>query len=104
MINDDSPPPAFFHFPIGYQSRASSIVVSGTDIERPVGQYWSPTGDKTVVTAPSEKIDYELEFAAVVGKPLPRGQRLLASEADEHIFGFLLLNDWSCEPHPPTSL
>ena len=40
-------------------------------------------------------MDYELELAAVVGKPLARGKRLLATEADEHIFGFVLLNDWS---------
>ena len=97
VIKDDRAPPAFFHFPIGYQSRASSIVVSGTDIERPIGQYWSPAGDGSVVTGPSAKVDYELEFATVVGKPLPRGKRLLAKEADEHIFGFVLLNDWSCE-------
>ena len=95
VINDDSPPPGFFHFPIGYQGRASSVVVSGTDIERPIGQYRSPSGDGTVVTAPSTQVDYELEFAAVVGIPLPRGKRLTATDADEHIFGFILLNDWS---------
>lgn len=95
VINDASPPPGFFHFPIGYQGRASSIVVSGTDIERPLGQYRSPSGDGAVVTAPSGQVDYELEFAAVVGRPLSRGKRLNATEADEHIFGFVLLNDWS---------
>ena len=97
LINDETPPPGFFHFPIGYQSRASSIVISGTDIERPIGQYKSPAFVGPVVTAPSAKMDYELELAAVVGKPLPRGKRLLARDADEHIFGFVLMNDWSCE-------
>lgn len=92
--NNANPPPAFFNFPVGYQGRASSVVVSGTDIERPIGQYKNHTTGEIVV-GPSGKVDYELEFAAIVGKPLPMGKRLLATEADEHIFGFSLLNDWS---------
>ena len=53
-----------------------------------------------MVTALSEKVDYELELAAVVGKPLARGERLLAAEADEHIFRFVLSNDWNGESLP----
>lgn len=96
ITNNANPPPAFFNFPVGYQGRASSVVVSGTDIERPIGQYRNTATGKIVVGA-SEKMDYELEFAAIVGKPLPLRKRLLATEADEYIFGFALLNDWSGE-------
>ncbi|KAH7110255.1 fumarylacetoacetase [Dactylonectria macrodidyma] len=103
IFNDGRPPPAFFNFPIGYQGRASSIVVSGTDIERPLGQFRNPkpaaadagADVKPVIYGPSQKMDYELELAAIIGKPLPMKQRLKATRADEHIFGFALLNDWS---------
>lgn len=103
IINDERPPPAFFNLPVGYQGRASSIVVSGTDIERPIGQYRDKTAPTTdgglppVVCAPSKMVDYELEFAAIIGKPLSMGSRLNAVDADEHIFGFVILNDWSGE-------
>lgn len=64
-----------------------------------MGQYRdkSPTGTSSIVFAPSNQMDYELELAAVVGKPVAMRQRLKATEADEHIFGFVLLNDWSGE-------
>lgn len=96
IINDERPPPAFFNLPIVYQGRASSVVVSGTPIERPLGQF----RDKTTPGAPvvfgaSRAVDYELELAAVIGKPLEMRQRLKANEADNHIFGFVVLNDWS---------
>ncbi|KAK3290867.1 uncharacterized protein B0H64DRAFT_451348 [Chaetomium fimeti] len=101
IINDARPPPAFFNFPIAYQGRASSVVVSGTDIERPMGQYRDKSAPTTanepkpVVYGPSKSVDYELEFAAIIGKPLAMGRRLNAVDADEHIFGFVILNDWS---------
>ncbi|KAH7368605.1 fumarylacetoacetase [Plectosphaerella cucumerina] len=99
IINDERPPPGFFNFPIGYQGRASSIVVSGTDIERPLGQFRNPDasspGAEPIIYGPSRKMDYELELAAIVGRPLPMRQRLRATRADDHIFGFALLNDWS---------
>ncbi|CRK25005.1 hypothetical protein BN1708_014107, partial [Verticillium longisporum] len=103
IINDERPPPAFFNFPIGYQGRASSIVVSGTEIERPWGQFRNPkamgpdapANEPSIIFGPSQKMDYELELAAIIGKPLPMRQRLNAVEADEHIFGFVILNDWS---------
>lgn len=101
IVNDERPPPAFFNFPIAYQGRASSVIVSGTDVERPIGQYRDNSAQtaanepKPVVFGPSQAVDYELEFAAIIGKPLPMRQRLNAVDADEHIFGFVILNDWS---------
>lgn len=103
IVNDERPPPAFFNLPIGYQGRTASIVVSGTPIERPMGQYrqvtTSSTGEKTtsIVFGSSQKMDYELEFAAIIGRPLPMRQRLHAKDAGEHIFGFVIMNDWSGE-------
>jgi fumarylacetoacetase len=73
-------------------------VVSGTDIERPYGQFKNPAAAETddpIIYAPSQKVDYEVELAAVVGKPLGMRQRLHAKDAEEHIFGFVILNDWS---------
>jgi fumarylacetoacetase len=108
IINDERPPPAFFNFPIAYQGRASSVVVSGTDVERPMGQYRdkaAPTAadePKPVVFGPSRAVDYELEFAAIIGKPLSMRQRLNAVDAGEHIFGFVVLNDWSGIGHLPS--
>lgn len=73
-------------------------MVSGTDIERPYGQFKNPAateGDDPIIYAPSQKVDYEVELAAVVGKPLGMRERLHAKDAEEHIFGFVILNDWS---------
>jgi fumarylacetoacetase len=101
IVNDERPPPAFFHLPICYAGRASSIVASGTPIQRPTGQFYdksapmTATGVPPVVCGPSRQMDYELEFAAIVGKPLAMNQGLNAKDADEHIFGFVILNDWS---------
>ncbi|KAF5006424.1 hypothetical protein FDECE_7184 [Fusarium decemcellulare] len=100
VVGSTQPPPSFFKFPIGYQGRTSSIVVSGTDIERPMGQFRNPSatdpnGEDAIAYGPSQKVDYEVEFAAIIGKPLPMKQRLHAKDAEEHIFGFVILNDWS---------
>lgn len=96
MTGVRSHPPAFFHQPVGYAGRCSSLDVSGTSQVRPLGQYWSgKPGNSEIVFGPSKRMDYELELGAIVGKPLPRRQRLLAKEAAEHIFGFVLVNDWS---------
>lgn len=89
-------PPAAKKFTIGYQGRASSVVVSGTPIRRPIGQFVDKTHpDKPVVCGPSRAMDYEFEIGAFVGKPLPTGQRIDAKDADEYIFGLVLLNDWT---------
>ncbi|TDZ51626.1 Fumarylacetoacetase [Colletotrichum trifolii] len=85
-------PPAAPYLPIGYGGRSSSIVVSGTRITRPYGQYRD--GEK-IGFGPSRALDYELEVACVIGKPTQLGDRIAVSDADEHIFGLVLLNDWS---------
>ena len=96
MVGKPSMPPGSAHFPIGYGGRCSSIVVSGTPVMRPMGQLAQGTGDeRRVVMAASAAMDYELELGVIVGKPLPRGKRLMAADADEHVFGFVLVNDWS---------
>lgn len=98
MTGTRSHPPAFYHQPIGYAGRCSSLDPSGTPQERPVGNFWTgKPGASDIVFGPSKKMDYELELGCIVGKPLPRKQRLSASEAKEHIFGFVLVNDWSCK-------
>ena len=87
-------PPNWLHIPIGYNGRASSVVVSGTDIRRPWGQLKSPQHE-TPIFAPSRRFDIELEMGAVVGTPSPYGQPVTVQEADDMIFGYVLLNDWS---------
>lgn len=101
--NDPTPPPSFYHYPGGYGGRAASVAISGAPVERPVAKYYDisaktePGEPKPVVFGPSQMMDYELEFAAIIGKPLAMRHRLNAVDADEHIFGFVVLNDWSGE-------
>ncbi|MCL4138246.1 UNVERIFIED_CONTAM: hypothetical protein GTU68_019247 [Idotea baltica] len=85
-------PPNWLHIPIGYNGRASSVVVSGTDIVRPNGQLKSPDMDMPIF-APSKRFDLELEMGAIIGKP-SKG-RVSVQEADDMIFGYVVLNDWS---------
>ncbi len=85
-------PPNWLHIPIGYNGRASSVVVSGTDIRRPWGQLKGPN-DTLPRFAPSQRFDVELEMGAVVGTP--SDGPISVQEADNHIFGYVLLNDWS---------
>jgi fumarylacetoacetase len=85
-------PPNWLHLPIGYNGRASSVVVSGTDVRRPWGQVKGP-GDAMPRFAPSARFDIELEVGAVVG--LPSDGPVTVAEADAMIFGYVLLNDWS---------
>ncbi|KAE7995291.1 hypothetical protein FH972_000109 [Carpinus fangiana] len=90
----ENPIPAnWFHIPIAYHGRASSIVISGTDIIRPRGQ-GHPTG-KTPYFGPSLKLDFELEMAAIVGPGNELGKPVDVNEAADHIFGLVLMNDWS---------
>ncbi|KAL2793280.1 hypothetical protein BJX66DRAFT_339033 [Aspergillus keveii] len=97
ILNDPSPPPGFFHFPIGYAGRASTIVVSGTPITRPDGHFYDRTNPipKTVIYGPSRALDYEMELGVVVGRPLGPGKGVNAKDAEGHVFGFVVLNDWS---------
>ncbi|MCZ2100307.1 MAG: fumarylacetoacetase [Chitinophagales bacterium] len=86
--------PNWLHIPIGYHGRASSIVVSGTDIRRPYGQIKSPNQDNPEFSL-SKELDFELEMAFVVGKDTALGARIDVNEAEEYIFGLMLFNDWS---------
>ena len=87
-------PPNWLHIPIGYNGRASSVVVSGTNFRRPWGQIKGPD-DPVPRFAPSTRFDIELELGAVVGQPSAFGQPVTVAEADAMIFGYVLLNDWS---------
>ena len=87
-------PPNWLHIPIGYNGRASSVVVSGTEVRRPWGQLKSPEFDAPVF-APSRRFDIELEIGAIVGQASTHGQPVIVAEADAMIFGYVLLNDWS---------
>ena len=87
-------PANWLHIPIGYNGRASSVVVSGTDIHRPNGQMKAPDADVPGF-GPSKRLDIELEMGAIVGTPSPFGQPITVDEADGMIFGYVLLNDWS---------
>lgn len=85
-------PPNWLHIPIGYNGRASSIVVSGTDVRRPWGQLKGPN-DTLPRWAPCARFDLELEMGAIVGTG--SDGPITVQEADDNIFGYVLLNDWS---------
>ena len=85
--------PNWKHLPVGYHGRASSIVVSGTPIKRPVGQV--KPNDGHPVLSPSKRLDFELEMGAIIGKSSTLGSRISTGEAEEYIFGMVLFNDWS---------
>ena len=86
--------PNWLHLPVAYNGRASTVVVSGTDIIRPKGQLKSPKHE-TPIFAPSRRLDIELEMGAIVGTSSTMGQPVSVDEADAMIFGYVLLNDWS---------
>ena len=85
-------PPNWLSIPIGYNGRASSVVVSGTDVRRPWGQLKAPDAELPVF-APCKRFDLELEMGAIVGRP--SSGPVTVAEADSMIFGYVLLNDWS---------
>ena len=87
-------PANWLHIPIGYNGRASSVVISGTDIHRPNGQRKAPDAEMPSF-GPSMRLDIELEMGAIVGTPSEFGQPITVDQADEMIFGYVLLNDWS---------
>jgi fumarylacetoacetase len=86
--------PNWVHLPIAYNGRASSVVVSGTPIRRPSGQTKLPDAERPLFGA-SRKLDFELETAFVVGEGNTLGAPIPVGEAERHIFGMVLLNDWS---------
>ncbi|TGD80527.1 fumarylacetoacetase [Hymenobacter wooponensis] len=86
--------PNWRHIPIGYHGRASSIVVSGTDIRRPNGQRKAPDATSPSF-GPSQQLDFELEMAFVVGRGTQLGDTVPLQNAEDYIFGLVLFNDWS---------
>ena len=86
--------PNWKHMPVGYHGRASSIVVSGTPLRRPMGQT-RPSDDQPPVFGPSRLLDFELEMAFVTFDGKPLGERITTAEAEDYIFGLVLFNDWS---------
>lgn len=86
-------PPNFRYMPLAYNSRASSVRVSGEKVRRPLGQRRRDNGD--VHFGPSEGLDFELELGAFIGKSNDLGDPIRIDAAGGHIFGYCLLNDWS---------
>ena len=86
--------PNWLHIPIGYHGRSSSIIPSGTPVRRPNGQT-KPGENGTPGFGPSKLLDFELEMAFITTASNALGRRIPIKEADEHIFGLVLLNDWS---------
>ena len=91
---DNALQPNWLHMPIGYNGRASTVVVSGTRVRRPHGQLKPPSADVPSFGA-CKRLDFELEMGVVIGQPSPIGEMLGEAQAEEMIFGFVLLNDWS---------
>lgn len=95
MFRPDQPlMPNYKYVPIGYHGRASSIVVSGTDVKRPHGQNRSDA-EKPPVFIPAKSLDYEMELGFFVGKGNELGTPIDIKDAEDHIFGVCLVNDWS---------
>ena len=86
--------PNWTEMPVGYNGRASTVIISGTDVIRPSGQL-KPNADDRPIFSPCKRLDFELETAFVVGKGNNIGQPIAVDDASEHIFGMVLLNDWS---------
>ncbi len=95
LLRPDTPLlPNYKWMPVAYHGRASSIVVSGTPVRRPSGQI-RPTPGEPVQYAPTQRLDYELEVGFFAGPGNPRGAPIPIGEAESHIFGLCLVNDWS---------
>lgn len=86
--------PNYKYIPIGYHGRSSSIVISGTDIQRPHGQTKAPSAAEPAFGL-SRSLDYELEVGILIGPGNSLGQPIPIAQAERHIFGLCLLNDWS---------
>lgn len=86
--------PNWLHIPVGYHGRSSTIVPSGIPVHRPMGQTL-PHGESTPVFGPSRSIDFELEMAFITTDANIMGENIPVHEAEDYIFGMVLLNDWS---------
>jgi fumarylacetoacetase len=94
LLRPDNPLlPNFKWLPIGYHGRASSVVVSGTPVRRPQGQ--TRKGEEPPAFGPTRRLDYEAELGFVVGPGNALGKPIPIGKAEDHIFGVVLLNDWS---------
>jgi fumarylacetoacetase len=91
---DNALQPNWLHMPIGYNGRASTVVVSGTAVRRPRGQLKPPNVDLPSF-GPCKRLDFELEMGVVIGQSSALGEMLGEQQAEQMIFGFTLLNDWS---------
>jgi fumarylacetoacetase len=91
---DNALQPNWLHMPIGYNGRTSTVVVSGAKVRRPRGQL-KPPNVELPTFGPCKRLDFELEMGVVIGQPSPIGEMLNDARAEEMIFGFVLLNDWS---------
>ena len=91
---DNALQPNWLHMPIGYNGRASTVVVSGTAVRRPRGQLKPPTAENPSF-GPCKRLDFELEMGVVVGQPSQLGEMLSERQAEAMIFGFVIINDWS---------
>ncbi len=95
MFRPDNPLlPNYKYVPIGYHGRASSIVVSGTEIKRPRGQI-RPDAEQPPIYAACKNLDYEMEVGFFIGTGNKQGESVPIEQAEEHIFGLCLVNDWS---------
>ena len=86
--------PNYRWVPIGYHGRASSVVLSGHDVRRPLGQLMPPGAERPTL-APSKRLDFELELGIFVGAGNSLGTPITMDQAEQHVFGICLLNDWS---------
>ncbi|KAJ3138775.1 hypothetical protein HK100_012313 [Physocladia obscura] len=91
---DNALQPNYLRLPVGYHGRASSIVLSGTSLSRPCGLIQDPVS-KDVFFSESKKLDYELETAFFIGAGNSLGDPIAIDNAEDHIFGMVLMNDWS---------
>jgi fumarylacetoacetase len=91
---DNALQPNWLHMPIGYNGRASTVFVSGTKVHRPRGQLKLPNAEQPIF-GPCKRLDFELEIGAVIGQASSIGEVLTEAQAEDMIFGFVLLNDWS---------
>lgn len=96
MFRPDAPPllPNWKHIPVGYHGRASSIVISGTPVKRPLGQTL-PEGSENPIFGPSKSVDFELETGFIIGAENGLGKSISVNDAENYIFGMVLFNDWS---------
>ncbi len=86
--------PNWRHLPVAYHGRSSSIIVSGEDIIRPKGQL-KPDENLSPVFGPTQRLDFELEMGFIIGKDSQMGSSITTAEAEDYIFGLVLVNDWS---------